>query len=34
VAAILDDPHRFENGRQVGCYVGLTPRRWSEPRKS
>jgi transposase len=28
VVAILDDPHRFENGRQVGCYVGLTPRRW------
>ena len=28
VAAILDDPHRFKNGRQVGCYVGLTPRRW------
>ena len=28
VAAILDDPHRFRNGRQVGCYVGLTPRRW------
>lgn len=28
VAAILDDPHRFRNGRQVGCYAGLTPRRW------
>jgi transposase len=28
VVAILDDPHRFKNGRQVGCYVGLTPRRW------
>ncbi len=28
VAAILDDPHRFKNGRQVGCYAGLTPRRW------
>jgi transposase len=28
VASILDDPHRFKNGRQVGCYAGLTPRRW------
>jgi transposase len=28
VAAMLDDPHRFKNGRQVGCYAGLTPRRW------
>jgi transposase len=28
VAAILDDPHRFKSGRQVACYVGLTPRRW------
>ena len=28
VAAILDDPHRFKSGRQVGCYAGLTPRRW------
>ena len=28
VAAILDDPQRFKNGRQVGCYAGLTPRRW------
>jgi transposase len=28
VAATLDDPHRFKNGRQVGCYAGLTPRRW------
>ena len=28
VVAILDDPHRFQNGRQVGCYAGLTPRRW------
>lgn len=26
--AILDDPHRFQNGRQVGAYVGLTPRRY------
>jgi transposase len=28
VVAILDDPRRFKNGRQVGCYAGLTPRRW------
>jgi transposase len=28
VTAILDDPHRFKSGRQVGCYAGLTPRRW------
>jgi transposase len=28
VVAIVDDPHRFKNGRQVGCYAGLTPRRW------
>ena len=24
---IIDDPKRFENSRQVGAYVGLTPRR-------
>jgi transposase len=28
VVAALDDPHRFKNARQVGCYAGLTPRRW------
>jgi transposase len=28
VVAILDDPHRFKSARQVGCYAGLTPRRW------
>lgn len=28
VVAILDDPRRFKNARQVGCYAGLTPRRW------
>ena len=27
VVAMLDDPRRFKNGRQVGCYAGLTPRR-------
>jgi transposase len=28
VVAMIDDPHRFQNARQVGCYAGLTPRRW------
>jgi transposase len=28
IVAVLDDPHRFKNGRQVACYAGLTPRRW------
>jgi len=28
VAAVLDDPHRFANGREVGAYAGLTPRQW------
>jgi transposase len=28
VVATIDDAHRFKNGRQVGCYAGLTPRRW------
>lgn len=26
VVAWIDDPRRFRNGRQVGCYAGLTPR--------
>ena len=26
VAAILGDPHRFKNGRQVAAYAGLVPR--------
>jgi transposase len=26
VAAVLDDPHRFQTVKQVGSYVGLTPR--------
>ena len=26
--AVIDDPHRFKNGKQVGCYAGLTPRRY------
>ena len=28
IVAFIDDPHRFENGKQVGNYVGLTPRRY------
>jgi len=28
VVATLDDPKRFRSGRQVGSYVGLTPRRY------
>lgn len=28
VVAWIDDPHRFRNGRQVGSYAGLTPRRY------
>jgi transposase len=28
VVTVLDDPRRFKNARQVGCYAGLTPRRW------
>ena len=26
VVAIIDDPHRFASGKQVGAYIGLTPR--------
>jgi transposase len=28
VVAVLDDPKRFANARQVGAYAGLTPRRY------
>lgn len=28
VVAIVDDPRRFKNGKQVGSYAGLTPRQW------
>jgi transposase len=28
VVAVIDDPHRFKNARQVGAYAGLTPRRY------
>lgn len=27
VVAVIDDPHRFRSGREVGAYVGLAPRR-------
>lgn len=27
VVAVIDDPRRFRNRRQVGCYAGLTPRK-------
>jgi len=26
VVAVIDDPKRFKNGKQVGAYVGLVPR--------
>ena len=26
IVAIIDDPHRFHNGQQVGSYAGLVPR--------
>lgn len=28
VVAVIDDPHRFRDGRDVGAYAGLVPRRW------
>jgi transposase len=28
IVAIIDDPHRFRRGRDVGCYVGMTPRQF------
>lgn len=28
VVAVLDDPHRFKNGKQVGAYAGLVPRQY------
>ncbi len=28
IVATIDDPHRFRNGKQVGAYVGLTPRQY------
>lgn len=32
IAAVIDDPHRFRNGRAVGSYAGLTPRRYQSGR--
>lgn len=26
VVSVIDDPHRFKNGKQVGAYAGLVPR--------
>ena len=28
VVSVIDDPHRFRNAKQVGAYVGLTPRQY------
>lgn len=28
IAAFIDEPHRFKNGKQVGSYAGLTPRQY------
>jgi transposase len=28
VVAMINDPHRFTSGKQVGCYAGLTPRQY------
>ena len=28
IVAVIDDPHRFRRGKQVGCYLGLTPRQY------
>ena len=28
VVAVLDDPHRFKSGKEVGSYAGLTPRQF------
>ena len=28
VVAFLDDPRRFQNSKQVGCYAGLTPKQY------
>ena len=28
VVAVIDDPKRFKNRKQVGCYAGLTPRQF------
>jgi len=28
IVAVIDDPLRFKSGKQVGCYLGLTPRQY------
>jgi len=28
IAAFVDEPGRFSNGKQVGCYAGLTPKQY------
>lgn len=28
IAALIDDPSRFRNGKEVGPYVGLVPKQW------
>jgi len=28
LVAVLDDPHRFRNGKEVGSYLGLVPRQY------
>jgi transposase len=28
IAALIDDPGRFKNGKEVGPYVGLVPKQW------
>ena len=28
VVAVIDDPHRFKSKKQVGSYIGLTPRKY------
>jgi len=28
IVSVIDDPHRFRTGRQVGSYAGLTPRQY------
>lgn len=28
MVAVIDDPHRFKNGKQVASYIGLTPRQY------
>lgn len=34
VVAVIDDPRRFKNGRQVGAYAGLVPRQYESGQSS